>query len=164
MLLVDGFYAGFAQIPDSTHLPIININTDGWLIFDEPKITAEISIIDHKGMNHHGDSANIYHGPVGIELRGKTSQLLSEKKPYALELRYEDGSNFNIALFGMPAEHDWVLLAPYSDKTLMRDMVGFGLARQFDALAYTPRTQWVELIINDEYKGVYVWTEKIKCL
>ena len=27
---------------------------------------------------------------------------------------------------------------------------------------YTPRTTLVELIINDEYQGVYVFTEKIK--
>ena len=27
---------------------------------------------------------------------------------------------------------------------------------------YSPRTQFCELIINDQYKGVYLFTEKIK--
>ena len=154
----------YAQALPASPLPIVMIDTDGWLIFDEPKINATMQVVAHADgtLNQPTDSVKAYNGSIGIELRGKTSQLLSEKKPYAIELHTKDGKKNDMELLGFPIEHDWILLAPYSDKTLLRDVFGFALARKFDAMAYTPRTQMVELLINGEYKGVYVWTEKIK--
>ncbi len=151
-----------AQQAFKSNLPIIKINTNGWLIFDEPKIPATLSLIDNAGNNSSLDSNYALFSPIGIELRGKTSQLLSDKKPYAFELRDAKGRKRPASLLGMPEEHDWVMLAPFADKTLLRDLFGFGLANRFTALGYVPRMKPIELFINDEYKGVYILGEKIK--
>jgi hypothetical protein len=157
-------FTAFSQNLTATKLPIVNIDTDGWLIFDEPKINATMTIIAHENgkENHPTDPPNIYKGPIGIELRGKTSQLMSEKKPYGVELRDKNGENNDQSILGMPPENDWIMLAPYSDKSLIRDMYGFAIARRFNNLDYVPRTQYTEVIINEEYKGLYIWCEKIK--
>lgn len=151
-------------LDSATPLPIVLLDTDGWLIFDEPKINANMQIIAHQDgrLNRISDKKKAWSGVVGIELRGKTSQLLSEKKPYAIELRDSEGAKKPESVFGMPPEHDWILLAPWSDKSLLRDVLGFELARQFTGMAYTPRVQMVEVYLNQEYQGIYVWTEKIK--
>lgn len=154
----------FGQTLEQSPLPIVLVDTDGWLIFDEPKIDASMIIFartDGKE-NRTTDSVKTFAGPIGIELRGKTSQLLSPKKPYAVEVLDEKGNKNDLPLLGCGSEHDYILLAPYSDKTLIRDRLGFSLASRLDALAYTPHTQFVELLINGEYRGLYVWTEKIK--
>lgn len=149
----------FGQI-DSTNLPLFIINTKGVYIVDEPKISAELKIIYNKSKyNHSTDSANIYHGNIGIEIRGRYSASLPQK-PYGLETRNQLGENLNVPLFHMPEENDWILLANYNDKTFLRNTLAFEIFRKMGH--YAPRTQFCELIVNDSYQGIYVFTEKIK--
>jgi hypothetical protein len=62
-----------------SNLPIIVIDTDDWLIFDEPKFPATLYLAHRKdgSFNEVRDTATALRLPIGIELRGKTSQLLS---------------------------------------------------------------------------------------
>jgi len=60
----------------------------------------------------------------------------------------------------MPEEEDWVLHGPYSDKSLIRNLLTFKLAR--DMGRYASRTRLCELMLNGEYWGVYVFMEKVK--
>ncbi len=144
-----------------SNLPIIIIDSDESII-DEPKVGGHMGIIYNGAnqVNHINDPRNHYDGVIGIELRGQSSLQLFDKKGYGIETRNQDDSNNNVALFGFPNENDWVLHGPYSDKTLMRNALAYTLAG--DIMEYAPRTQFVELIINDDYKGVYLFTEKIK--
>jgi len=145
----------------SSNLPLIHIRT-AELIPDEPKVGGTMKII-YNGpgkINRLSDPATDYDGFIGIERRGSTSQDLSNKKPYGLELRDAQGNNLDTVLLGMPREHDWILLAPYSDKTMMRDALAYLLAGKM--MAYAPRVRFCELYINNTYQGVYILTEKIK--
>ncbi|MBN2698240.1 MAG: CotH kinase family protein [Bacteroidales bacterium] len=109
--------------------------------------------------NYLTDPANGYNGKISIELRGSTS-LIYPKKQYGLETRNEDGSNNNVSLLGLPDENDWVLYAPYADKSLIRNVLAYRLSEELGH--YAPRTRLCELVLNDLYQGVYVLTEKIK--
>ncbi len=60
----------------------------------------------------------------------------------------------------MPEENDWILYGPYSDKSLIRNVLTYQTAR--DMGWYVSRTRFCELLINDEYLGLYVLMEKIK--
>jgi hypothetical protein len=60
----------------------------------------------------------------------------------------------------MPEEEDWILSAPYSDKSLIRNVLTYKLGA--DLGWYAPRTRLCELYLNEQYQGVYVLTEKIK--
>ena len=150
-----------ANLPDSSSIPLIYINTSGQSIVDEPKITAQMGIINNGNgaYNFNSDPYNEYDGQIGIEIRGSSSAMFP-KKGYGVETRDVTGANLNVPLFGMPYENDWVFHAPYSDKSLMRNFLTYYLGRKM--YYYAPRTQFCELIINNEYKGIYLFTEKIK--
>jgi hypothetical protein len=151
-----------AQTLTESNLPIIIINTSGATVPDEPKIAANMKIIwkSDGQTNKVSDQTYNYDGKIGIEVRGSTSASLSEKKPYAIEIRDAAGNDVDTSLLGMPKESDWALIAPYSDKTLIRDAIIYTLARSF--MEYAPRVRHCELILNDTYMGVFVLTEKIK--
>lgn len=143
-------------------LPIVVINTNGKAIPDEPKITANLGIIwNGPGQkNHIGDPFNAYNGLIGVEIRGSTSQFLFPKKPYSIELRDASGNENPVELLGMPEESDWALISNYNDKSLIRDALAQTLASRI--MPYTPRTRFVELVVNNEYLGVFLLTERIK--
>jgi CotH kinase protein len=152
----------FAQTFTSSNLPIVLIKTNGLAISDEPKITADMSLV-YNGpgqRNLVGGPFNDYDGKIGIEYRGSTSQDLYAKKGYSIELRKADGNDRSESLIGMPKESDWVLIGPYNDKSLMRDALALHLAGQI--MDYAPRAQLVEVVLNGGYQGVYLLAEKVK--
>ena len=147
--------------PDSSNIPLIIINTNNQIIVDEPKINVDFKIIDNypQGLNYPNDSGNVYQGIAGIEIRGSYSATLPQK-PFGIETRDIQGNNNNVPLFGMPQENDWILLANYNDKTFLRNVLAFDLFEKMGH--YSPRTKLCEVVINDIYNGIYVFTEKIK--
>jgi hypothetical protein len=157
---VPGWFAD-PDAPFTSNLPIIVIETEnGQEIPDEPKIKAHMGISDNEtGLNEYPGTYNDYDGTIGIELRGSSS-LMFEKKGYGLETRLETGENNNVSLMGMPVENDWVLHGPYSDKSLIRNVLAYQFASEMGQ--YAPRTRLCELFLNNTYYGVYVFTEKIK--
>ena len=141
--------------------PIVMINTNGNTIRDDPKITAIMGIINNGpgARNKITDPFNEYNGLIALEIRGSATQLFP-KKSFSLETRTTLGANNNVPLLGMPAENDWVLYAPYSDESLMRNWFmynRFGLMGH-----YSVRTHYVDVYVNREYRGVYILMEKIK--
>lgn len=149
-----------AQILETSNLPIIIIDTPG-TIPDEPKIYGNMGIIDNANqVNNVSDPYNNYDGNMGIELRGSSSQALFPKKNYGFELRTINDEDTSVSIVGMPAEEDWVLHGPYSDKTMMRNYITFKLFSYTGR--YSSRTRFVEVMENDEYQGLYLMLEKIK--
>jgi len=143
------------------NLPLMIINTNGQTIPDEPRIVADMGLIfNGKGkMNSRGDSWNEYSGKISIEIRGESSKGF-KKKSYSIELQKQDGSNNNVSILGLPEENDFVLYGPYSDKTLIKNVLSYEIFRKTGRWA--PRTRYIEVILNDDYRGVYVLTEKLK--
>ena len=146
----------------SSNLPVIVINTSGKTIPDPYRIFVDMGIIyNGEGVrNHINDPFNHYDGKINIEIRGSSSQYFFSKKQYAIETQDSSGSNLNISLLDMPAENDWVLYGPYSDKSLIRNVLVYKLWNEIGR--YASRTRFCELVINDDYLGVYVLMEKVK--
>jgi len=153
----------FSQVSgiSSSNLPLVVINTNGITIPDATRISATMRVISNGAgkVNMPNDPGNIYTGNIGIEIRGAYSASLPQK-PYGFETRDASGNNRDVSLLGMPEENDWILLANYNDKTFMRNVLAFDLFRNLDH--YAPRTKMVEVIINNQYQGIYILTEKIK--
>ena len=155
------------QILTDSNLPIVIIETDGGVpIPDEPKVLATMRIIWHPdGARNYLtdlDSAQFlnYNGRIGIERRGSTSQQF-QKKPYGLTTLQDDNvSNNNVSLLGMPKENDWILNSLAYDETGMRDVIAYGLSERIGQ--YAPRRVYCEVMVNGDYKGLYVLMEKIK--
>ncbi|GAB3174132.1 CotH kinase family protein [Telluribacter humicola] len=152
-----------AQLLDSSTLPILIIDTRGQAIPNEPKIVASLKIIDNgPGKTNFPTDKPSFESTIGIEQRGSSSRILFPKKPYGFELRDAKGEEgVSAPLLGMPAEEDWVLNATYNDKTLVREVLTYGLYRQFSSHYATP-TRYCEVILNDQYQGLYILMEKIK--
>lgn len=156
------FTASPAQVTFvSSNLPVIVIRTEGQIIKDEPKIDVWMGIVDGGpgSRNSPAGPFNGYAGRIGIEIRGSTSQQYP-KKQYGIKTRDSKGKSLDVSLLGMPAENDWVLYAPYSDKTLLRDVMVYWLASGMGH--YASRWRFCELVLDDQYQGIYVLMEKIK--
>lgn len=154
--------ATFAQLDfTSSNIPIIVIDTDSQNIVDEYRIVANMGIINNEEgqINRISDPFNDYSGRINIEIRGSSSQTFP-KKSFAFETQDDNDNVRNVSLLGLPVENDWILYAPYSDKSLIRNILSYRLSRELGH--YAPRTKLCELVLNGEYRGVYVLIEKIK--
>lgn len=120
-----------------------------------------MGVIDNGPGNRNNltDPFNNYNGHIDIETRGESSQMFP-KKSYALETVDVAGENINVELLGFPAENDWILYAPYTDKSMMRNDITFKLSR--DIGRYATRTRACEVVLNGDYQGIYILMEKIK--
>jgi subtilisin-like proprotein convertase family protein len=144
----------------NSNLPLILINTHGKAILDEPRIWSEMQIINNASkINAVGDSSQYYKYGITIETRGSTSQSFP-KKPMGFTTVLKNLADTNVSLLGLPEEHDWILNATYNDKSLMRDVLTYELARRSGR--YASRHRYCELFINGNYEGIYVLMEKVK--
>lgn len=142
-------------------LPIVVVDTYGITIPDEPKIDGSMGIIDNGPgqINSLNDAFNEFNGLIAIERRGSSSNGFPARS-YGLETRGPDSVNYNASIFDWPADNDWILYAPYTDKSLMRNVLTYQMGR--DQGRWAPRTQFCELVLNGEYMGIYVFMERIK--
>ncbi len=144
----------------SSNLPIVIINTNSQVIGDST-IYANLGIIDNgTGIrNNLTDTWNNYNGRTKIHIRGNSTRYL-EKQSFSLKTVDALDSNLNVSIMGMPSDDDWDLVAPYQDKSLIRNPIGYDLFREMGN--YSSRVRNVELVINGEYRGIYVFQEKLK--
>ena len=145
---------------EESHLPLLVIDTYGAEIPDDPRIPAYMGIINNSsGLNYIDDDFNDYDGHITIERRGNSSQG-NGKTPYRFETVDSEGENNNVQLLGLPEENDWVLYAPWQDKSMVRNILIYQLSNELGR--YASKTKLVELYLNNEYRGIYVLMEKIK--
>ncbi|MFN2336400.1 MAG: CotH kinase family protein [Bacteroidales bacterium] len=155
------------QTLTDSNLPIVLISTDGGVtIPDDPKVKATMKLIDRGPgqRNYVSDQYNAaylnYNGRIGIELRGSSSQE-SPKKNYGFTTRMaDDVTNNNVSLLGMPEENDWILGGMVFDTALIRDYLCHNLYGRLGN--YASRAVYCEVIINNDYKGLYMLQEKLK--
>ncbi len=153
----------------STNLPIVWIQAPK-TINQNTRVTATIKIIDNgEGLLNYADTVAYpgqhidFEGYIGLRYRGNSSYLYSDKKPYSfrpLDKPLEEGGEWKKAsILGMPRDSKWALLAPYADKSMIRDMLAFEISRPW--MDYTPQGRYCEVIYNGVYHGVYVLTEVV---
>ena len=144
----------------SSNLPIVVVTTEDE-IPDEPKIEGTIGIIydTNGGINSINDSFNYHSSNLAIETRGNSTQGF-DKKTYSLELRNLADEDTSVNLFGMGGEEDWILHAMVIDKSQVRIPMSFHLAQRMGQ--YASEFKYVELILNGDYRGIYILVEKIK--
>ncbi len=129
--------------------PQINITTNGGerITSKETYIKANIAI---DGKKIYSD----YKGTTQIRGRGNTTWTLP-KKPYRLKL------DTKASLFGLSAEKDWVLLANYLDGTHTLNAVAMKAGKLLN-IPFTNHIIPVELTLNGEYLGCYMFTEQVE--
>lgn len=91
-----------------------------------------------------------------LTVRGRGNSSYHVPK-YGLKLEFQN----KVSFFGMPRNRDWALQPNYGDKTYLRNFIGARLSEKLGA-RYTPRTHYVELFLNREYRGLYLLSENVK--
>lgn len=153
----------------STNLPIV------WLTVDDDveryeRVTARMKIIDNgEGKTNYADTVKHpgqhvdYDGYIALRYRGNSSYTYSAKKPYSFKPLNrpleEGGSSQRVSILGMPKDNNWALLAPYNDKSLLRDMLAFEISRPW--MEFTPQGRFCEVICNEIYFGVFLLSEVV---
>ena len=132
-----------------TRLPWVSISAKNG-IKDEPKSSAKMII---------KDGGKVVRENIQIEIRGNTSQSF-QKKSFSFNIYSDDGNLKKVGLLNLPEHEHWILYGPYSDKSLMRNVLAYSLWEQMGY--YSPKTKFCELSINGFYQGVYVLCEKIR--
>jgi hypothetical protein len=151
----------------ASNLPLVILNTFGREVERENKIPASARFIDVDGGRNSLLRPADFDGRGDVNLRGNTS-LRYLKRSFAFKTRDESWQAQAVSILGFPKDSDWILYAPYPDKTLLRDVLAYDLSRQMGR--YASRTKFVELFLNQvggrlgkrHYLGVYVLEEKIK--
>ena len=90
-----------------------------------------------------------------IRGRGNVTWRNFPKKPYKIKLSAKTG------LFGFPANKDWVLLADYTDKSLMRTAYMSEISKAV-GLDFTINYQYIDLYVNRDYRGTYILTDQVE--
>ncbi len=126
-------------------IPILEINTEGGVAIDSNQKYFRAEMI------FDGESY-----PAAVKGRGNASWRIFPKKAYRIKL--DEKAKF----FGLSSNRDWVLVSNYGDPSLIRNNVASDMANVMDALEYTPTHNAVDLYINGEYLGVYMFADKIE--
>ncbi|MCI8528271.1 MAG: hypothetical protein HFH82_03825 [Lachnospiraceae bacterium] len=102
---------------------------------------------------------------VRYYLRG-TSSAVYEKKGYSIGLLDADGKNLNQSLLGMRSDNHWKLKAMVADTERILEKTACDLWEHFadsndEVNEAGPRMEYLELIIDNEYKGLYGLIEPV---
>lgn len=161
-----------------THLPLLVIETDGQTIpglltgeqdiFGENEYTmaedgdsmiiVRMEVFDSQESCNHPTDTPTLSTATQIRVRGHSSRKF-EKAPYLLKLVTEDGAERDEALLGMSEHNEWVLHGPYLDKSLIRNYLFYNLSGEL--MDYAPNCRFCELILDGDYRGVYLLVESI---
>ncbi|NLD94991.1 MAG: hypothetical protein GX639_20235 [Fibrobacter sp.] len=143
--------ANYTIVVLEPYLPLLSISTDDM----HPVDSKEDWIKGRAILNNGGTITDL--GNLEIKGRGNSTWNVMPKKPYTFKLDKEK------QILGMEPHKRWVLLANYSDKTLLRTTFAFNLGLSvFSNLKWTPVSRMVEVVLNNEYIGVYQIVEQIR--
>ena len=131
-------------------IPRIVINTE-----DNNPITSKEEYVNAGVKICHCPSYGVLETNCKIRGRGNATWELYPKKPYKIKLESKE------SLFGFPANKDWILLADYCDKSLLRTAYMCEVSRAV-GLDYTINYKYVELTLNGEYLGTYILTDQVE--
>lgn len=133
-----------------TGLPIIVINT--------PNSTP----IESKDTYVTGSMITIINSDMTFDLQDEmkmkgrgNSTWQQAKKPYKIKFDKKQ------SVLGEAKDKEWVLIANYSDKTMMRNALAYYMGHK-STLDYTTSYHFVELILNGAHQGTYMLAEQQK--
>lgn len=137
-------------IPSNFRIPTVHISTEGGKPIDSKEDYVKASFRFEDPTRFYSDEETV---EVTGKIRGRGNSTWGmPKKPYRIKL------DEKVDLFGSPGDKDWILLANYSDKTLLRNIVAMEISR-ICGMAWTPRMLSVDVYLNQEYIGVYTFCD-----
>ena len=107
----------------------------------------------------NADGSVVYHDSL-TQIKGRgNSTWKSDKKPYQIKLSTKTD------LLQTDSEDNetktWVLLANYSDLTVMRNTLIYNLGLEL-GMEFCTENDWINLYYDGEYRGCYLLSEKVE--
>lgn len=152
----EGLHRKYDVVTERTvyRLPIVNIYLEDADVngIGRYEYTPMTFFVDASGAEEFSST-----DPVSGRIRGRGHSTWQwEKKPYRIKL--DEG----VSVLGLDKDKDWILLANYADKSLLRNTVAYSMGRLLDGLDWTPTQYPVDLFVNGEYRGVYAIGEHME--
>lgn len=141
------------EVARRQNIPVVRIQTAGGAgIYDKTNyVRGTITVSDPEKLYSDVEE---FTASMGIRGRGNSTWGWP-KKPWKVKLDEKS------EILGMPADKEWVLLANYADRTLLRNIVAMKLS-EICGFSWTPRMCSVEVYLNGDYQGVYTFGEHKK--
>lgn len=143
--------------------PFVSIDTGtGERIPDSEELQGTIRVFD-PGV---GDGRyEIHQSYAACRVKGNTSRKF-DKKSYSLKLQDSRGQKVDAPLLGMRSDNSWKLNALYTDETRIREKTAAQIWEMFSGADKElkqdgPRLEYVELVVNNEYLGLYCLVEPV---
>ena len=126
------------------------------------KISVDVKIFNTDGTVYYDRKARMnYRGSSSLNFVKKSYAFCTAKEKTKDDKGAVDTGKEN--LFGLSngaKDKDWVLYAAAADPSIMRNRLMFDTFRDMTG-GWSVNSMYVELVINGEYKGVYVLMDKI---
>ena len=142
-------YTGLATLYLDLDRPLASVTKDDYAL-------GKMRIVQSDGTEFEYDFTKS--GKEGIKGRGNSSWSNFDKKGYNIKLDKKQG------LFGLPKAKKWCIIANHSDKTLLRNKFASVLGNDVLGEAggeWNPRFVSVDVVVNGEYRGNYLFGERI---
>lgn len=155
----------------NSNLPVVVLDTFGAGLNSTTLTPISAYVIDTAETDGRARMLDLpdFAGRGGLRYRGQSSESFP-KKQLTFETWDEGNKDKAVSILDMPAESDWVLYAPYSEKSLMQNFLVYQWADRLGQ--YAVRTRYVEVFLNtdggssvnytSDYVGVYIFMERIK--
>lgn len=174
-LVLEDCYYEFSLVISG--LPVISIGTERMEVQDP-------GIYEEDPDKFLFDSEDLYYGDIRVfdpgvgssryeiaecrvvyHFKGASTAGLA-KKAYALSLQDTAGKKLNLSLLGMRYDNSWKLNALVIDKNRIREMTAAQIWEQLAAANTTvnetgPRMEYAELVVDNDYKGLYCLVEPV---
>lgn len=182
-LLIDASLSNYntSGQPFKSHLPLVvldsfGVNVDG--VTDQAQARPHrltYGVVIDKDVTGYASITSPtvdFQGRGGTHVRGDSSGGFAQKS-YAWETWGNDNDDKAASILGMPADSDWALYGPYTDKSFFRNFIIYSKMRELHGgnNGYGMRVKLCEVIYNqdvnqaisyNDYRGVYVLMERIK--
>ena len=127
--------------------------------YSAPKLEATAELTNSNLSTY--TSSELYSGKILIKGRGNTSWH-RPRRPYNIDLITENGDDNPAPLLGMGNDSEWALITFWEDRSLMRIPLALWLGRQMNGLDFSSQFRYVELWMDDSYRGLYILCEKVQ--
>lgn len=133
-------------------LPVVYIDTENGAKIESKDYYIKGSM-KMQGNDQYNNDKELFNGEIEIKGRGNTTWGMP-KKPYKIKLKKKSN------ILGMGKQKHWVLLANYSDESLMRNKLAYDLSGAMGMPQM--ESTWVDVVLNGEYVGNYQLCEQIR--
>ena len=152
-----------------SNLPLLWITTTDTLsrytrCLGRMKVINNAEGINYSDTVSHPEQTIEFDGPIAIKWRGASSfgnDGTQTKKPMSVKLLKTDdinGKKDKVALLGMGKDNDWCFLAPWQDRSYIRDVLTMELAR--GGYVFAPHMRYCEVFMDGIYYGLYILSER----